>query len=547
MIGTLRWLSTGALVGVVAMAIWVSATPENDTESNEAAGAPSIRATLPDGRSSADRQRGSVTGPVQQSPLLKVVLRAESDPDGAIAELRAMSDPYVLREAGLALLDVLGNDMTTIERIAAAMPESDRLTFRIDALARRAGDDPLSALEGVLALPDSAARRLAMERIAGEWATADPVGALGILESISDPSLNSAFRASALKAWAETDPEGALAYLSAAGWIDFPSEEGGFDALERLAQAIPIALYEAADRLPGNLGDLARTRSLSVWGEQNVSAALERVETMQGRDRGVLLSSIARGMASSDPGAAFEWMMSFNPPPRQVAVETLNTIAQVDIDRAIDIAFEWPSISGYSAFAALPLDSYPERIPALLYRLTTSGDELAPFVGNVLSDWAFTEPDDAVRWVIANFRTIDQDAVQHFARSMAQQDAAIAVTFVDRMPDELGDTWISAIATNYAIQQPVAAAELALSLPEGGGRDRTIGQLVGIYLGTGEPVDPALMAAISSDEVRDRVIREALPYVQSSNAEEAAKLLAYVSDENLLTDLERRLANARGN
>src|SRR5690606_17169137 len=103
---------------------------------------------------------------------------AAADPDAVLVELSALSPPARQREVALAVLAALGGGDASLSRVAAMLPEADRLSFHIDALARRAESDPLSALTGALALDVGAARRLAVPRIAAVAAGLDPSSAL---------------------------------------------------------------------------------------------------------------------------------------------------------------------------------------------------------------------------------------------------------------------------------------------------------------------------------------------------------------------------------
>src|SRR5690606_23329961 len=125
---------------------------------------------------------------------------AENDVDAALAQVGAVGNAETRIEVALALLDTLGTDSQSVERVAGLLPEVQRIDFRAEVLARRARSDPNGALSAALSLRDPATRNTAVQRIGAVWTERDPRGALQLTQSLP-PELQPAYRDSVSAEW----------------------------------------------------------------------------------------------------------------------------------------------------------------------------------------------------------------------------------------------------------------------------------------------------------------------------------------------------------
>jgi hypothetical protein len=536
----IAWFTAGTLAGAAAMMISMAARHADGAQRVAGPGAATLsaRPTTEGGTEAPEPARAQYDGGRESNATA-------IDVGAVLADLRAVADPFALRKAALAAVELLGATPDAIERVAAVLSDSDRLSFRIDALAALAKRSPLRALELALELGNSEARLAAVTRIAAEWGGADPVVALAWADTLEDRRLRTAFNSSVLAAWAELDPSATLAWLAAGGGTRTIAVSAG-EALSRIAVRVPAELLDAVERLPAAIRSSVRQQALRALGERDPSAAAALAQSMpDGPDRQALLIAAAPGFARANPDAALAWVRNLVPPSRMTAGRVLATIAQTDFDRMLEIVLETPEIAAYPTVLALPIGAHPERIPLLADRLAAAGPLHEASLRTLLVTWGRADSEAALAWALVNRSGVDGAAVGNHGTTMAQQDASAAAAVVARLPRDLHDVWIAGIATSYGIQNPDGATRLVLSLPAGAARDEALGAVVGAALNSAYSFDSALLEAFSSAEARDQVIRDSLPRIRSGNASEAARLGAYIGDPELQAAFERRLAFAR--
>jgi hypothetical protein len=429
--------------------------------------------------------------------------------------------------------------------VVALLPEADRVSFRIEALAELAATDPSGALEGALMLDSSAARRRAIEAIAAVSVMADPDAALAWLDRISDPSLNLAFLHSAVLTWAEIDPAASIEYLQDADAALFGTF-GARPILDRVADREPALLLSAAGEFPRPLQSTITDAALRAIGEQNPAEAIALLEASSDpNERGALLIGIGANYARGDPDTALERVLALEPASRVAAGSVLNEIAQVDFDRAVAIALERPTINDYTSLAALPIHAHLERAPELAERLLAAGAGHESALGVLTRDWAMEQPDEALDWALANRASLRDIDFLWIATYTARRNAAGAAAVFERLPPEVGESWVSGLMSDFVQQDPAAASRFALNLPESPMRDEAIGFLIQTPLGYGDSIDVTVLDGVSSPAVRDDVIMGTDPYLRPANLIELEKLIPYISNPALRTQFEERLVFIR--
>src|SRR5690606_17181272 len=75
---------------------------------------------------------------------------AETDADAALEALAAARNPTLQIELAVALLQALGSDAASLTRIAAVLPEHQRILLEVEALGELARTDPDGALRTAL-------------------------------------------------------------------------------------------------------------------------------------------------------------------------------------------------------------------------------------------------------------------------------------------------------------------------------------------------------------------------------------------------------------
>lgn len=388
---------------------------------------------------------------------------AERDASSALAELRSIDNPGAKREIALSLLDVLGDDERSIERIAAALSPAQIAAFRLDAAVRLTGQDPFRAMQRALALDDSTTRMSALSRIAVEWTRQDPAAALAQLETIPE-DLRQSYHAAVLSEWARIDPDRVFAYVrSNKNALDLPRLAA---VLSSLAPADPRAVLELAEEMPSDVRRLAQQTALRVIADRDPYAAIALIDAMpSNRDREQMLSSVGQAFAQRDPDGALEWAKSLRPPSTNAIMSVVNGIASTDPGRAVDLMLDDDLMSTSSslglmlAMSTLTRVQDTSRIAAIADRLVERNDpSTVDAMGMLISGWTERDPEAAVEWLIGNAERAGRPAVARVASQLATEDPIAAAAMMTRLPPELHGDWLQSVAAGYAQYDAEAAA-----------------------------------------------------------------------------------------
>jgi hypothetical protein len=76
---------------------------------------------------------------------------------------------------------------------------------------------------------------------------------------------------------------------------------------------------------------------------------------------------------------------------------------------------------------------------------------------SLVSSWAQRDPEAALDWALQNSAQLDASALGAAAQSLAQQDPLKAIEYVDRIPERHRTAWITQTASAYGRFDPAAA------------------------------------------------------------------------------------------
>src|SRR5690606_12706869 len=117
-------------------------------------------------------------------------------------------------------------------------------------VVRRAEQDLHGAFQTAAALTDRSVQRLALSRLASEFARQDPLSAIAWINAIDSPSLVSEALSRLIDEWAMIDPVQAFNYLEMADKRHLTSMEV---ALQILADRDPKRLLGIVDGFPAEV------------------------------------------------------------------------------------------------------------------------------------------------------------------------------------------------------------------------------------------------------------------------------------------------------
>lgn len=435
--------------GAVYVSSRLGTSPKSEVyapDSNASAALPAPAAPLPgDGSGASFPSDGTAADRSDRSEPRAISERAAADPETMLAELSALSPPARQREVALAVLAALGNDDAALSRVAAMLPEADRLSFRIDALARRAESDPASALGSALALDVSAARRLAIPKIAEAAAGVVPSRALALASLIGGRDLKALYVASVAGAWAQRDARAALAYLEAA----IPSElsaKAAAGALNVIAASDQELLLRSLDSLSPALRPAARRAAILALAERDSQSALAELESFgPGRDVVELEAAVAERYALENPAAAVEWAKTRSN-PLSALEGALRGAASADYDTAVDLAMQVLETEPiWSAFALVESGAgdFSQVADRLLGSNVPDADEK---FRALMIRWPQVDAEAALEWAQANAGRLESSWLQRLTLDGGREAPELAIAMLDRVAPDLRDDWIAGVA-----------------------------------------------------------------------------------------------------
>ena len=372
-----------------------------------------------------------------------------TDVDAALEGLSAIEQPASRRAAALALLDVLGDDGASARRIASALPALERPAFLADWLGLRAMHDPVGAFRELLAFGSGTMRTMAAEKIAAVWGAQDPEAALAESNLLPDDEAT-VFRRRVLGSWAREDSAALLTHL----------ETAEFDPLEILDAisvfaAEPEGLLAVADRRSDVVGTTLQTVALTMLAEKDAVAAVDYVEAMPaGQQRDSAVQMVAMVYAMADPIAATEWVERMLPASPNARMLVAVGLAEADPARALELLGSGGATTQENQMLlGLIIQTAavdPNRALKLAEDLAANDDaQSRTYLANLMSTWVARDAEAALGWALERESVLDPALLGNAAAGLANRDPGAAAGYVEQLPAQFRDVWITRMAGPY--------------------------------------------------------------------------------------------------
>ena len=338
------------------------------------------------------------------------------------------------------------------------------------------------SLQQALAIEDPTERESVLLNLASSLAVYDPVNGLRWVEQLPS-ALQSAFRSTLVREWAFADPESFLSHAESVGIID--------ELVEGLALLVSTDPYRVW-RIVSISADPSNRRtyqlylsSIQAMVEASPTVAVSRLgPTLNGPQRGLLLTTIAQAYARRDSESAIVWANSLQPPSHAALSTILSYIASTDLERAYQVALTAIDDPAYGervltgvASEALEGGQHPEVIADFLVSQgnTRVSERL---LRDTLAYWASSDPERVASWISANAVHVDVGASQYAARGIARQNPELAATLVRQIPHEFRDAWLLEVGRSYGSADPQGALRWISEFQGEPGYDGALGEIL---------------------------------------------------------------------
>ena len=447
---------------------------------------------------------------------------ASIDPAAAIGALEAIGNRDGRLDVALALLDVLGDDASGLERVAEGLSEHEASLLVVEAIVARAEYEPYTAFRDAMALLEADRRARALSGVGAVWAAQDPRGAIAQSDQLP-AELRGSFRSGVFSEWARLDGSDFAAWILSASPLPAEAVVG----IDFLDAAYLEQLIGVAESLPGESGRVMRMAAFSALAERDAAAAMARAAaTPDGSDRDMILVTVASTVARDDPEGAFEWARGITPPSRNLMSQV--TIAMVQADPASAVRFlERPPEGVDPQLVAMVLGSSigrdPEAAEVMAEALAASDSiQAANALARVVGSWMQQDPERAFEWVLANDGALDAAIIVPAAEAMARADPVAAAAYINRIPDEYRSAWITRVAGPYGLRDPSAALAWVSQFQGQDFYDGALQQVIGASAAS-DARAAARMLAQSSAEVQLGAASQVAEALARQDPREAAR------------------------
>jgi hypothetical protein len=356
-----------------------------------------------------------------------------------------------------------------------------------------AKDDPDAAIAKLNLIKGTSNRQQALQGIAMALVTSDPKRALDMLEGMPPGQTRGSMLATITSTWMSHDSDAAIA------WINTLPAEDKSKAVQngcyQLMQEDPAKAAKFLASLPTNNQTRGQYSELaSQWAQQDLEAARKWVESMPaGRTKEQAMSGIIGTLAQTDPVKAAtvfgdsvvnnqnysqvgmivgEWIKS----DQTAAIAWLDSLdLRGDTQRNVHSQFlsSWVSEDPTAASQyALGIQDEKSRQQA---------------IGSLVGSWGSSDPQAAREWIM---KSLDGETKNRSLNSLIQnlsyQDTATALQYYQEAtanlaPEAIEKTFggaASQIANYWMRNDPKAAGQWVMSLPEGQSRSNSIRNMV---------------------------------------------------------------------
>lgn len=375
-----------------------------------------------------------------------------------------------------------------------------------------AAEDPVAALDSILAMDNAAQRSQLISGVGQQLAMRNPDRALDWIGQL-DPSTHAEHLTSVLTTVAQSDPRRALDHV-------MNTQTGNarstmlLRVLQRASTGDATLVLDYIDQLPNSEeANQLYSRIASHMAIQDADGAMQWISGLTGAAKTQAISGAVHSIARKDPAQASRLIAQM--PPGQAGRAILDVSANLshrDPDAALAWVEQYRGTDSYDGAVQQVVRTITRTDPQRALRMAAAMNENARIETSsmAVAAWAMNSPSDAARWA-----------------------SAADATIRDRV--------VASVASVWGRSDPARASRWALGLPTGAARDDALVALSGLVSADVRDVS-GIVSSISSDNSRRQAIQVAYNRIMSGQGgrSEADRFLDQVdASEDLRQQLQR--------
>ena len=406
-----------------------------------------------------------------------------------------IKDPQIKQNALYGFLNQLASeDPEEAFRVLASDPPNSQGYDHYENLFQQwAMDDPDAAIAKLNLIKGNANQQQALQGIVAALVTSDPKRALEMLDGMPPGQSRSSMLSSITSAWINHDSDAAIAWISSLPAADKTKalEKGCW----KLIQDDPAKAAAFFSSLPAsNQTSNYYSHLANQWAQQDPEAARKWVESLPaGQLREQAMSGIISTMSQTDPAKAASMF-------GDTAINNQN------YNQVGTIAGEWIKTDQTAALAWLEsldlrgdlqrnvhsqfLQNWVQEDPTAASRYALGiQDEKSrqQAISSLIGSWGNNDPAAAREWIMKSLEGDSKNSsLNSLIQTLSHQDTPTALQYYKEATANLTPEAIkknfghaaSQIASNWLRNDPKAASQWVLSLPEGPTRTNSIQSMV---------------------------------------------------------------------
>lgn len=420
---------------------------------------------------------------------------ARSDLGKARHLLSGIKDPQIKQNALYAFINQAASEdpEEAFRVLASESANSQSYGYYHNLFQKWAKDDPDAAIAKLSLIKGASNRQQALQGIVVALVASDPKRALHMLDGMPPGQNRNSMLASITSAWMSRDSDAAIA------WINSLPPSDRSKAVEngcwQLIQENPAKAAAFLSSLPVNNQTSHQFSNLaSQWAQQDLDAARKWVESLPpGRTREQAMNGIIGALTQTDPAKAasvFGDSVVNNQNSYQVGmivgewIKTDQTAALAWLD-SLDLRGD-AQRNVHSQF----MSNWVREDPAAAGRYALGiQDEKSrqQTISSLVGSWGNSDPVAAREWIMKSLEGETKNrSLNSLIQTLSYQDYATALQCYQEATASLSSEAIentfggaaSQIARNWAQNDPKAAGQWVMSLPEGKTRSNSIRSMV---------------------------------------------------------------------
>lgn len=378
------------------------------------------------------------------------------DLDAAMSSANNIKDNYQQKTAAqgvIASIDV--TDVQLITEVSKQLGvETTEEQYVGNALVEKANQDPESALQEAMLMPQGYERDSALQGVIDAWAVQDPQQAFAYVERIADNRIRLQLQETILYRWAEVDPQAAYDVMQT--MPKGRTSNVSYTIFTNIANQDPREALNLIENISSSRIRVdAYNATMQTWAAKDAPAAANYVLQIDSKQlKQQLATTVIQYLSSQSPDDALLFAQELDPTGQLYMQDTvIGQIASTNPERAFQLAqsAEQATVRQQLMVTVVNNLSYqdPSRAAAMIDQIP-SAEVTADIINSVTYNWANSDPDAAMAWVNSKTGTMRNDGLISIGSQLASVDPELAAAYLPQLNGEVRDSWAQNITYNYS-------------------------------------------------------------------------------------------------